>query len=112
MKWPSWLRGLVLLRSMVRSLDRIELQIRRLADAHEGISPAGREVVEEPAAPVVYQPPPATRPDDWVLYEAVERMLEKQLGHPPTPEQVAHELDGMEWGAGDLTPADRERLGL
>lgn len=112
MKTTWWFSGLVSLSRLARAAQGIETQLRRIADAHEGISPPGRETTEEPPEPPTVAPPASTRADQFVLIDAVERQLTRAYGRPPTPEEIVHEMDGLEWGAADLTPAQREKLGL
>lgn len=113
MKWPVWVPGLLTLRRIERHLRSLADSQRRLADAAEGISPRGREVAPAESRDPSSAPGPFLHPpDDFLAIEQIESRLRRQLGRDPSAEEIAHELDGQEWGVSDLSDKVREKLGL
>lgn len=107
MKLPGMLMMAKAFIRGARALEGIEAQLTRLANAHEGISPPAREVPDLPAEPVRLIPSA-----DFLAVDQARIKLTQLMGHEPSPEELAHELDGEEWGAESLPTKTRERLGL
>jgi hypothetical protein len=101
------LRTAVLLRRLDTRLAGLERQLTRIADHLAGVDES-REVPE--ATDTVRHTPPS---DETLLtMERIEAHYQRVKGRPPSAEELARELDGEEYGSGDLMPGVREKLGL
>ncbi len=103
---------LALLRPLARIARALELcaaQLLRLADHAEGIAHS-RPIADAPEEATGFAQ--GLSDSERTLAYQFELGLRQHLGHDPTPEQILHELEGLQHGPEDLTPEVRERLGL